>query len=1180
MDVRRCGWWQGCPANTVEAYWGRVTPTAQGGFIEEILDANGQQATVEYDQYGRLVGEPAPAPYGLRLDTTYTHDGFGNVTTTTINSPAQGIAAIAPRTATNTYDGQGRFATSAANALNHSETRAFDARFGGATSLTGPNGLTTQWQYDGFGRKILEIRADGTRTKIDYLYCSGTHGGTEACPAGAKFLSRTIPRASDGTTQNGPMQTTFFDGLGREMGARTQGFDGTPIWSTRQYDALGRQTHQSRPYFEGAAPVWIVQQHDVLGRVTLRTEADNSTTTLGYRGLVTSTTNSLGQTRTETRNSQGWIVQVQDAKGGLTRFWHDPVGNVAKTQDAAGNVTLIEFDTRGRKVAMTDPNMGTWKYAYDALGQLVSQTDAKDQISTLTYDKLGRITGRTESDQTSTWAYDTAAYGIGKLTSTSTTAGYMRQHAYDALGRHVQSSVIIDGNTSSVATTYDTHSRIATVAYPSGFTVRHAYTGLGYLSEVRNDSTNALYWRADTINAEGQLTAQTQGNGVPTSQNYNNLTGRLNSIAAGASGAVASFTYMWDTVGNLQWRKDANHTLEEIFQYDELNRLTQAGLEGGSTKTYQYDSIGNITYKSDVGTYSYPAPGAARPNAVASIAGTTNTTFTYDANGNMQAGNGRMVTWTSFNMPDTIKRGTETISFTYDTDHGRIKQVTSSGTTTYVNDPGSGVRVEKLAGTGGLVQWKNYIYAAGKMVAVFFENNVGGGQTRYFHTDHLGSIVAITNEVGAILERLSYDAWGKRRYPNGTDDPTGAITSQVDRGFTGHEQLEEVGLVHMNGRVYDPDTGRFLSADPNIQDASDSQGFNRYSYVNNNPLAYTDPSGFFLKGLGKFFKKIWKPLVAIVAAAVVFWVLAPLAMGVAVAQFSAVQAVAAGMASGLVSSAITSGFDPQSMFMGALAGGMFAAVGQMGLSQVDPITMDNIPSGFTDAVGGALPAYAIKTVAHAGIGGLMSTGQGGKFLRGALSAGFSKALAPFTAQNLGPVGSTVANAVIGGTASVIGGGKFANGAFTAAFAHIVNQLTGEKARHNLGVEEAMRLYERRGYEIVTDQEVAVNIPGFDTPRRYDFIARDPAANINIGVEVKTTIFDRIFLKPDQVAKDLGIFQYGGGTTNTGVLVQGVGYVGYCFGCGMLDWRGVQLRNTLRAAGIPMQHGRMPGEARP
>jgi hypothetical protein len=93
---------------------------------------------------------------------------------------------------------------------------------------------------------------------------------------------------------------------------------------------------------------------------------------------------------------------------------------------------------------------------------------------------------------------------------------------------------------------------------------------------------------------------------------------------------------------------------------------------------------------------------------------------------------------------------------------------------------------ERLAGAGGVVQWTDYLFAGGEMIGMRVEHSVSGIYTRYFHKDHLGSIATITDEAGIVVERLSYDAWGKRRNPDGTDDPTGSITSQTTRGFTGH----------------------------------------------------------------------------------------------------------------------------------------------------------------------------------------------------------------------------------------------------------------------------------------------------------------------------------------------------------------------------------------------------------
>ncbi|OYU12055.1 MAG: hypothetical protein CFE38_09720 [Comamonadaceae bacterium PBBC1] len=124
-------------------------------------------------------------------------------------------------------------------------------------------------------------------------------------------------------------------------------------------------------------------------------------------------------------------------------------------------------------------------------------------------------------------------------------------------------------------------------------------------------------------------------------------------------------------------------------------------------------------------------------------------------------------------------------------------------------------------------------------------------QVRYFHQDHLNSIAVITDEAGQVVERLAYDPWGKRRYANGLADKNDSLVGQTtDRGYTEHEHLDEVGLIHMNGRVYDPLIGRFMSADPFIQSPGNLQSYNRYAYVMNNPLAFGDPSGYFKISIG------------------------------------------------------------------------------------------------------------------------------------------------------------------------------------------------------------------------------------------------------------------------------------------------------------------------------------------
>jgi RHS repeat-associated protein len=290
-------------------------------------------------------------------------------------------------------------------------------------------------------------------------------------------------------------------------------------------------------------------------------------------------------------------------------------------------------------------------------------------------------------------------------------------------------------------------------------------------------------------------------------------------------------------------RTDANESFSESFSYDGLNRLTQSSLSLSPTplvKTFSYDAIGNLLTKSDLGTYTYPASGSSHPHAVTGIGGSSiNTTFTYDLNGNQTSGLGRAITYSSSNMPTSITRGTTTISFSQDVDHQRFKQAASNGTTLYLN--AFGVRVEMFKAS--VNQWNEYLTVDGNVIGERFERSDGTALTRYFHSDHLSSVAVITDENGAVVERNSYDAWGKRRFANGTDDPTGSVASLTTRGFAGQEELDSISLIHMNARIYDPVVGRFTGVDTMIGDPLNGQALNGYSYVLNNPLSHTDLTG-------------------------------------------------------------------------------------------------------------------------------------------------------------------------------------------------------------------------------------------------------------------------------------------------------------------------------------------------
>ena len=346
---------------------------------------------------GLLVQEVIEPGTPYALTTDYGYDAFGNKTSATVSGPD-----IASRTTTTTYDAQGRFPIKTTNALGHTETRAFDSRFGKVTSLTGPNGLTTTWTYDSFGRKTSETRADGTKTTWALAWCD------TSCPQWGKYYSTV-------TNAGAPTAWTFYDSLNREIRQQTQGFDSGLIAKDTQYNALGQVSSVSRPFKSGSAVQWSTSVYDGIGRLVQVTGPDGSVTRTDYSGLTETITNALGQVTTRVKNSQGQLVQVTDALGSVTRYTYDAFGNLTQTLDPANNAIRMQYDGRGRKISMTDPDMGYWRYAYNALGELISQTDAKNQVVTMQYDKLGRMIQRSEPDLIGTWEYDTAANGIGKL---------------------------------------------------------------------------------------------------------------------------------------------------------------------------------------------------------------------------------------------------------------------------------------------------------------------------------------------------------------------------------------------------------------------------------------------------------------------------------------------------------------------------------------------------------------------------------------------------------------------------------------------------------------------------------------------------------------------------------------------------------------------------------------------
>ncbi len=559
---------------------------------------------------------------------------------------------------------------------------------------------------------------------------------------------------------------------------------------------------------------------------------------------------------------------------------------------------------------------------------------------------------------------------------------------------------------------------------------------------------------------------------------------QYNHTLYGSDDTILSDTYTWDDLGNLKSRDHGAANLTEAFDYDALNRLEKSTISGSSTMlyelagnnvvTYEYDALGNITFKSDVGSYDYGAN--AGPHAVTSITGDANlghknTTYQYDANGNMISGDGRQIAYTSFNKPKKVLGDGNPTDFVYGPERQLVKQVEQTGvvpkTTLYL-----GNQYEKIFDGYKVTEKYHLSTSNGATIAVIIDKEDETPKTHYLHRDHLDSIVAITNETGHVVDRFFYDAFGKQLTAldtSGNEKYTSSIESGLtDRGFTGHRMIQS-GLVHMGGRVFDSTIGRFLSADPHIQFAGNLQNYNRYSYVNNNPLSFNDPSGYFISSVFKALKKLFKKIVKIIRAVhklikkVVKFVKENLRVVIAVVAAVAVP-IAAGFilggagvttVAGALSWVATSASIGTVAAIGAIAGGLSSLIATGSLTAALKGAAFGAITGavaFGFRAGNVLAntfgsaARTAQVAAHGIIGGVRAKIDGMSFSKGFLSAAVAKALTPAAVDAFknDVFVQGLAVATVGGIASSLAGGSFEHGFLAAGVAFAANQLASSR----------------------------------------------------------------------------------------------------------------------------------------
>lgn len=1092
-------------ANNIAKWWlGRVTNTKVTHYRPGASPATRQTIARESDfayypastaHEGMLQKEIVQPRGGVdkTLTTLHCYDTFGNkqesitysnsfspscsANPATQNAQADSVFSGASnlkkiyRRSYSKYDAQGRYVVKTGNDKFTTQTINRRNTLGQATQTTDINGVVSHIAYDAFGNAYASKNGTGQYTQTTRRLANSAYA------IGAPNIGESYHYVERSINAGKPTAYAYFDKQGRQVASVKQGFNsGEWLHQYSRYDKLGNRLQHSIPVKvngTGSASIsnWHTTTYDRFARVDYITAADKTRSEVTYNGLTTTTSVTTGdgkvsnQSQSESKNILGETVKVTDALNNDTTYYYDATGNLTKVTGVDNLSIITQFDDLGRKTQTRDPNKETWHYAYNALGELVQQQDANGHTTHFNRDSVGRTLTRSVSGN-----------GVNEITRYTFNAHQLKQECilngascdasqpsknllYDRLGRVDLVTTMLDGENYTQQTTYDQYNRVfqqfdpekhaimgctnnGAVTSSHCWGIRNHYNANGYLFkqvEARNSAgTPKVYYQAHSMDAYGNITQFKQNDGkVSSVRAYKPTTGYIDSITAHNGALIQNNRYTFDGIGNLRSRtrnslKASFANKSERFKYDDLNRLTYIN----DDKKVQYFANGNIQWKKGTGYYCY---NAAKPHAVSAIGsdGCTTKTFSYDNNGNMKTGLGRSITYSHFDKPTRISKN-GTTEFAYDTARKRYKRITHSGgkntKTYYIGN--LEVVYEQQNGSYQHTETRRYLPSA-----IQTHYSTGAHKTRYLHKDHLGSIDSITDDNGKLVEKLYFDAWGKKQsIARGFWDVNSAFVATTlinvleltPRGFNGHEHVDHADIIHMNGRIYDPTLGRFLQADPHIQAPKNSQSYNRYSYVLNNPLSYTDPSGYFFKKLFKFVKKYWKPIVAAIATVITYgaasgWVSAwgatwgTAATATSAATLTWAGGAAAGAMAGFVGGAVATG-SLKGALRGAFSGAVFGGIGSAGWG--------------TEATLGA----------HSLAGGAISDLQGGNFGHGFWTAGIMKAVGivntPGANATMSQIaGRAVVQAMVGGTLSKVTGGKFANGAATAAIQYVVNGIS-------------------------------------------------------------------------------------------------------------------------------------------